>query len=607
MRTGFSLALVFAVIANQAVASVSETEPNSPVTGSTLSAVFNNTQVTILTPSGASDKDPSLAIPLPLNDEMVAQLSGPRDYDWFYFDVSNPQQVVTPVYFGCDKKFGIYYEGFEGTTTEEPTWQINYYYSENPGDTSGLKLQSSYVVNKEICKRGEAETKGPFRFQLSTAKTGRYYVRVWGRFVGVREKKVGTPEITQFIDQVLAYTSDYTLRVYTTRVSGEMEPNDGTVEAFPMSAGNAVTGQLSSMFDQDWFYFDNDVSVNTAKKIPYSFTCPGQTGKTFFLSAYNVNGVLQVNYEVAAAQCSGAGGFNFTIDAPTTARYYVDVASPTFSDASLFTQSDYSLVVALKGNTPDGQTVTKVRKDGELEPNEDRINAYPIPSTGIVTAQLSTASDLDYYYIDNNLASNPAGSVPIYFKCTVDAASGAGFVISAFNSAGLLQNSYAVNAAQCSTGTGGAGPYRFELLTPTTDRYYVAVAGPGTSGAGAFSDRNYELSLSANSGASSSVTGAIRQAAIEDAIAGNADRIFFNLTNCGGKKSSVKVSGNRLNLSGVDPSTQVKVQVGPWSCVSAPRALSVTASSTKKKLYQYPKPAAAPTAKPPKKPVVTGG
>ena len=362
MRYQSIIALLLAqLLASQAYGSVSEVEPNSPVTGITFQETDPLHRYIVTTPSPDSPSDPSLAKPLPLNDELVGQLSGPRDYDWFYVDIADTSHPVTPVYFGCDKKLGFYYEAPSGTTVNETdaAYRINYYY-QDPA-SGATELQSSYLVYPVSCKRGDAETKGPLRFQMNTEKPGRYFVRVWGNLV--ESGKDVTDQITvagppdengnpttedktrhNYYDVIISPTADYTLRLYTARVTGEMEPNDGMVEAFVLASGKSVPGQLSSMYDQDWFAIDNDATVNTSNKIPFFFSCKGQTGSSYFLSAYDALGVQQVSYEISADQCSGASGFSFTINAPITARYYFVVNSPTYTDTAQFTQSDYTVL-----------------------------------------------------------------------------------------------------------------------------------------------------------------------------------------------------------------------------------------------------------------------
>jgi Tfp pilus assembly protein PilE len=522
MRYHYPLAFVLLLSLNPyAHASVSEVEPNSTVAGAAVwqspDPLYRRVREIDITGqfNDTANQDPSLSTPFSLTDEMVGQLHDTRDYDWFYVDISDSNHPVTPIYFGCDKKLGFYHEGPKdftvGDLNKDVYWQLEYYYDSDPRTPGGVERQSSYVVYPDTCKRGLAETKGPMRFQMNTQRPGRYYVRVWGRLIATPvtiedqieingEKKTRKTDH----DEIVVPTADYTLRLYTARVGGELEPNDGMVEAYALTSGVTVPAQLSSMHDQDWFYIDNDVSKNTTKKLPFYFNCKGQTGKTYILSAYDYLGVLQSNYEVKAEQCNGSAGFSFTIDAPISNRYYFEVSSPTYTENDQFTQADYSvLVIAGPGpTTPD----TPVRKDGDLEPNEKQVDAYPLPKNVGVTAQMSSNTDLDWFSIDYTADSTTTGITTVRFECKGQASSGAIWELATYNPQNVPQASYTITAAQCAA-TGG---FKFSLNTPTTGKYLLLVNAPATTTTGAFSQADYVLTWSPvttdNTGTSGTVT-----------------------------------------------------------------------------------------------------
>lgn len=628
MRYQLSLASLAVLLwGPYAESSVSEVEPNSPVTGSALyyeNALYGYTRET--DSAGFNDtarQDPGLATALSLTDEMVGQLGSTRDYDWYYVDIADSNQAVTPVYFGCDKKLGYYFEGPDGTAideTKDVLWQIEYYYDSDPATPGGLSKQSSYVVYPNTCKRGAAETKGPMRFQMNTQRPGRYYVRVWGKYVGSKlvedeivtgtdpDGKPITAKRKTYYDVVVVPTADYTLRLYTARIGGELEPNDGMVEAYALTSGAIVPAQLSSMYDQDWFYIDNDISRNTTKKLPFYFNCKGQTGSTYILSAYNQLGVLQSNYEVKAEQCNGSSGFSFTIDAPVSARYYFEVSSPTYTDTDQFTQSDYSIRV-IAGTDSNAQPEVPTRLPGELEPNETPINAYPLTSTELVTAQLAAITDQDYYVYEKAAGDNSA-AIPIYFGCNLPADNTtANFTIAYFNNLGILQKSYTIGAADCSiqpktmdngtTIAPATGGFKFTMQTPAAGKYYILVSGPADADATKFSDADYTLStfLDIAGQIPPTNTGNLKAANIVDNSATNRDNFTINLNQCGAK-GALKLSGSKLNLTGLDTSSQVLVQIGQWSCLSDAKELYIGNTDSAKTTYVYPKPVTPPqTAK----------
>jgi hypothetical protein len=606
MRYQSSLAFTLAFLWSPfAYCSVSEVEPNSAVAGVRLvcdqlasdnvtcsrgsTIEIDNTGQ----PNPAANDDPTYATTLPLNDEIVGQLSGTRDYDWFYVDIPDSSRPVTPVYFGCDQKQGFYQETAPGSTlTLDPvkdiTYQVNYYYQNPSNPSAGAKLQSSYVVGPDSCKMGTAETIGHMRFQMNTQRPGRYYVRIFGRYIGAKDKDNVT------YDEIVAPTGDYSLRVYTDRVTGEQEPNDGSVEAYPLVSGMTTSGQLSTMYDQDWFAIDNDVAVNTSKKIPFYFTCNSQTG-TYNVSAYDYLGVLQANYQVTASQCSKASGFSFSLNAPITARYYFVISPPTYTDTAQFTQSDYTVLAIASPNSAIVGTPTRL--PGELEPNDSLVNAYPITATQPVTgAQISSVEDLDYYYYENNSSANPGGTTPIYFQCSAAATSGVVYTLTTFNPLGTLQKSYAVDASQCNV----PGGFKFEMSTPSTARYYVLVSETSTI----FSGADYILSTSYIM--SGDASGNLNTARITTHYTpAGADNFAIKIGKCGTKKGTIKLTGKKLNLTGINANSQVNVKIGSWSCVSNAKTLSINTSDPTQKTLVYPPPP-APVTPAPAKPKISG-
>jgi hypothetical protein len=776
MRYQFTLALILVLLwGPYAHGSVKEKEQNNLAESSGLVPPGGTVQVTrtfdahgnIVDPDDPSliEANPDSTIkptPFSLTDEMVGQLSGTRDYDWYYLDVSDSSRPVTPVYFECNYEFDFFYEGPGGGSVDEKNvlWRVSSYYDPDPTTPGGAKLTDTYLVSQENCKQGTAKTKGPLRFQMNTDRPGRYYVRVWGNLVEVVEEKetVNGVEIKKYRDKVVAPTGPYSLRVYTTRVNGELEPNDGAVEAYKLTSGTAVTSQLASMYDEDWFYIDNDITKNTTKKLPFYFNCKGQTGTFYALSAYNKDGILQSKYEIKAEQCNGSGGFSFTIDAPVSSRYYFEVSSPTFTEPEQFTQSDYSVLVIASGQeTQQGTPAdTPTRKDGDLEPNEKSVDAYPLPrnvgitaqlasnidqdwfainyeaasnSTGMtsvyfdckglsnsaavfeisaynpqkvlqsnytvsaaqcsttggfkfslptpitgtyfilvnspantdpatfsqsdytlrwapviadgqgtgtggdgvatrkegelepnekpvdaypltniqaVTAQLSAVEDLDYFYYDNG---GSAQATPIYFRCwlpvddTGAPISSAIYTLSAYNSQGVLQNTYTVDASQCSV----EGGFKFDLATPTAERYYIRVAGPADQDPENFSNADYTLSTFLNLAGRGAVNvdGSLKNALILDKTTAGKDSFTVKVGRCGSNKGMLKLTGNKLNLNKQEKTAQVKVQIGTWSCVSDPQEFTITTPDANTKAYAYPKPPAA--VQKGKKPQISGG
>ncbi len=599
--------------ASYSYGSLSEVEPNSTVTGTTLfCAAFGSNGITCIeqyvVETGikgaypAANLNPSLATPLSPTDQTTGQLHDTRDYDWYKLPANQSGTSVIPVYFGCDKKLGYYVESIEPITIDpakDLSWQIELYY-ENPQTPGVIEKQSSYVVYPEACIQGTAETKGPARFQMDTQRSGNYYLRIWGRLIESNAEfedkvSIGGQDVTRktFYDKIVVPTADYTVRAYSGRTNGAAEPNDGMQEAYPLISGTTATGQLSSMYDQDWYYIDNVPAQNTSGQVPFYFNCKNQTGTFFILSSYDEKGVLQNSYQVQSSQCSGAGGFLFSMPTPAQGRYYFVVASPPSGEAISFTQADYT-VLAISNNS--GVSGSSSRLPGEQEPNETPVNAYPLTNTQALVAQLNSLTDLDYYYVDNDTSVNPSGLTPIYFRCAAD---NGVYTLSFFNTQGFLQNAYTVSSAECATTTG----FQAQMNTPATARYYVLLSGPPGNDSGSYSNANYTIGIDAGFTSAS-----LRNVRITNKTAANKDSFSVNMGACGGK-GGVKLNGSKLNLVQNDTtSTQVKVEIGDWSCTSGTKPLTVTSSSAKQKTYVYPAPAPAiePTPEPPKTTQISG-
>lgn len=623
MRYQFVLAPMLALLWQpQAHASVSEIEPNSTVRGSApctyqadgscipdgtalvrdiveydLNGIFD----------ASANLDPRLANPLSTSDETIGRISEPRDYDWYYLDINSASLPETPVYFECDLRHGtIIFESLKEVSDIDPdlvAWDIRYFYDNDPTDAIPPVYRGSSRVLPNECKRGGTTTaKGPYRFQMNTKAPGRYYVRIWADLIAnnqVFEDKIdingdGTDETRRtFYDVIYAQTAYYTLSAFTSHRAGEIEPNDGRVEAYGLVSGTTVTDQLASMYDQDWFYVDNDITQNTSGKISFYFKCSSEdNNKLYRLSAFNDQSSAALNsYDVPSSQCSSAGGFLFTVNAPVSARYYFEVAAATFTEPDQFSQSNYT-VLAIANNS--GVSGTTARLPGELEPNETPVNAYPLADTVPITAQLSSSTDLDYYYYDNDASKNPSGTVPINFRCPSKAGN---YTLSYFNTQGFLQQAYNVSADQCSQvdpadATKVVG-FQFNISTPATARYYILVSSQPD---GTFSSDDYILSAFVNlaAEAKADTSGVLKKVSI---VNGGKDSFAISLKQCGTKKGSIRLTGHKLNLAKQSKNTQVKVEIGGWSCVSDTKELGVTTDAAGATVYSYPK-LATPTKEP---------
>jgi len=302
---------------------------------------------------------------LDISNQLVAQLYG-QDVDYFYVDVYPGAKLNSiPVYFGCNlslpKPKILYIDPTTGVATlleVDVNWQIAYYFSAS-GFGNDLVLQSSYQVSSDYCKQNAADVKGPFRFQMNTANPGRYYVRITGDSdINLTGKPVGP-------------LSDYTLWAVTKVIKGMPEPNDGNVEATRLRRNQRLTGQLASMYDQDWYYLK--VGNGSPRKAQARFRCQGaQDTDIFYVGWYDPNVVQQASYQVPATYCK-AQAFNFNMKTRAVGNYYVVVTAPPGPlGTEAFSNSDYTVKVGDvqtesdngsgggSSACPSGQTLVKV-------------------------------------------------------------------------------------------------------------------------------------------------------------------------------------------------------------------------------------------------------
>jgi len=236
-------------------------------------------------------------------------------------------------------------------------WKIDYHYSAS-GFGNDLVLQGSYQVSSDYCKQNAADIKGPFRFQMNTVNPGRYYVSITGNTdLNLSGKATGP-------------LSDYTLWAVTKIIPDMPEPNDGKLEATRLRRNQRMTGQLASMYDQDWFYLK--VSNGGPRKAQARFRCEGaQDSDSYFVSWYDPNVVQQASYKVPAINCKEQT-FNFNMRTRAVGNYYVVVTPPPGpAGTEAFGNSDYTVrvgnVQATNGSSsggssacPSGQTLVKV-------------------------------------------------------------------------------------------------------------------------------------------------------------------------------------------------------------------------------------------------------
>jgi len=361
------------------------------------------------------------AFPIPAADAAVGQMNSATDTDVYSITVDNANGSPIPIYFGCNVVIGDWMT--EGVTeSDESNWSVYYWGpGENPlpaiinGISAGTAAHS-FVVGKTDCRQGLADIAGPFRFEINATTAGTYHIAVRGRFIGMR-KVTDDDGTSRSVPAWIANSGSYSLRAIRTRTDGEMEPNDGMLEAYPLPSDSSVTAQLSSMYDEDWFSITTDGASAGRVTSVYMSCAAGTSGSNgandplFLVSAYDPSGTLQSSYQVGAARCTRSGGFRFGINTPAAGNYYVVVSAPTYAENARYSDLDYTLSQFFQVSNPGGgggTSLATVRKalitDSALAAKDKVSVSLANCNTGGLGKMTLTGSGLDLTGLQETMA-----------------------------------------------------------------------------------------------------------------------------------------------------------------------------------------------------------
>jgi hypothetical protein len=314
-------------------------------------------------------------------------------------------------------------------------------------------------------------------YSVGIAAAGTYYISVTGN---------------DYLDGYYYSSGQYSLTV--SNVAGatngsESEGNDTRATSDTATLGTAITGQLSSTSDADWFRAD----ITSPTVVSVSIDVPTNSGYSdyFSVSVFNSTGTLLVK------QATGTDlVFNFR--ATEAGSYYTVLSSPSY----YYDSGNYSLTLTQGANTGTAY---------ESESNNTRATANTM-AAGIPThGQLSSSTDLDYYAI--NLTS--AGKLHFAFDSPTNSSYSNYFTLSLVDSNGTALASQASGSDMIlDKSVDSAGTY-----------YAVVAAAPGYS----FSAGEYALTASTELNIPIPV-GAILGTNLGDNITGTAgdDLVFGN-------------------------------------------------------------------------------
>ena len=236
----------------------------------------------------------------------------------------------------------------------------------------------------------------------------------------------------------------------------ESEANDTRATADAVTLGTAITGQLSSTTDTDWFR--TDITSPTVVFVSIDVPTNSSYSDYFSVSVFSSAGTL------LAKQATGTDlVFNFR--ATEAGSYYTVLSSPSY----YYDSGNYSLTLTQAVNTGTAY---------ESESNDTRATANALVAGTPTHAQLSSSADLDYYAL--NLTS--AGKLHFAFDSPTNSSYSNYFTLSLVDSNGTTLASQASGSDMVvDKSVDSAGTY-----------YAVVAAAPGYS----FSAGEYALTAS---------------------------------------------------------------------------------------------------------------
>ncbi|MFZ4710373.1 MAG: hypothetical protein ACOYMH_11095 [Zwartia sp.] len=236
--------------------------------------------------------------------------------------------------------------------------------------------------------------------------------------------------------------------ITATALTVEVEPNNGAV-ANPLTQGVVLTGQLSSATDQDWYA----VTAASAGTITMNFATPDiVSGAGWGYSIRDAaNNTLSAALCIEGESCGGRNARTLRAGIPAAGTYYLVVEMG---------QNKYGVNTAsylISATTTTGVAAI------EMEINNSSTTATPITPGTVLTGQLSSATDQDWYAV----TAASAGTITMNFL--TEGVPNAGWKYSIRDAANnILSAAICINGASCSklsAGISAAGTYYLVVET----------------------------------------------------------------------------------------------------------------------------------------------
>ncbi|MDA8875369.1 hypothetical protein N9I60_02285 [Planktomarina temperata] len=249
----------------------------------------------------------------------------------------------------------------------------------------------------------------------------------------------------------------------------ETEANNNPSDADDIVSGKAITGQLHSSSDKDYFA----IVAEGAGTISVNFETSYNSG-----NAYYTVSLVDSDGNVLASQKTGQDT-KFSAGISNAATYYAIVSGATY-----YTGKEYKLTA---------QTTVTNMKGAETEANNNPSDADDIVSGKAITGQLHSSSDKDYFAI----VAEGAGTISVNFETSYNSGN-AYYTVSLVDSDGnVLASQKTGQDTKFSAGISNAATY-YAIVSAATyytgEEYKITAQTTVTNTIGAETEANNNLS-----------------------------------------------------------------------------------------------------------------
>ena len=271
---------------------------------------------------------------------------------------------------------------------------------------------------------------------------------------------VGAPAVgTYFIGIDSTYVNNYNFSSgqYILTVSNaagganayEAESNNTRATANAVALGTAITGQLATSADVDFY----SVAATSAGTLSVVFDVPtSSTYSDYFeLGLYNSTGTLLSLFTTGVDK-------TYTVGAPAAGTYYIGIDS-TYANNYNFSSGQYIFTVS---NTAGGANTY------EAESNNTRATANAVALGTAIKGQLASSSDIDYF----SVAATTAGTLSVVFDVPTSSTYSDYFELGLYNSTGTLLSLFSTGTDKTYTvGVSTAGTYYIGIDSTYANNY----------------------------------------------------------------------------------------------------------------------------------------